>query len=275
MRGFSILAAALCSACAVSPPNEEAIERTASADEQTIEIATTSQAAIVGQWFVDSVGEVQYPAPATGLRANVTFDANGFLSHWASCGGAYPAFYTLNEGNIAISRREAVVYGKCDSAAGERRERALTAALDTVQSWVVNADRLVLTSSDGTVTRLSRPVEPIPALGGDWIVLTIGGAPLGSDRPAGVSFTRGFLGAGADCNSLSTEYEADASGYLRVTGDMLTTLVGCSPDDNAEDSRLFGALGSVNGWSVDGEGRLRLSGPQPMILRRLRAGERD
>ena len=223
---------------------------------------------IIGRWFVDSVGSSRFPAPASGLRAFVDFDQSGFLSHWASCGGAYPAFYEVDGDALEITRREAVIYGKCDSAAGEQRERMLTAALDSVESWGVSGDRLTLTSADGVVTRLSRPTEPLPELGGDWVVLTVDGRPFPSARPARVTLTRGFLNAAADCNSLSTEYAAAADGSFRVTGGLLSTQIGCSAEDHAEDNLLFGSIGSVTGWSVGADGRLTLDGPNPLVLRR-------
>ena len=270
--------ALILSACAVAPA---AVEMEGAQDTSIAsEAEPTSDApdaipanAILGQWFVDSVGDMPFPAPATGIRAFVSFDDTGFLSHAAACGGGYPAFYTLDGNRIAIERREAVVYAKCEGAGGEARERALTAALDAVERWEVVGDSLLLTSQNGTVTRLSRPTEPIPELGGDWVVLTIGGTPLGSDRPAVVGFSRGFLGAGADCNGLSTEYEADARGTIRITGPLITTEMGCRPGDQAEDARLFGALERITGWSVGNDGLLRLAGPEPLVLRRPEEGE--
>ena len=266
------------SACAVAPAAVEPERAQATSIASDVEPNPDAPDpvpadAILGQWFVDSVGDMQFPAPATGIRAFVSFDDTGFLSHAAACGGGYPAFYTLDGNRVAIERREAVVYAKCGGAAGEARERALTAALDAVERWEVVGDSLLLTSQDGTVTRLSRPTEPIPELGGDWVVLTIGGTPLGSDRPAVVGFSRPFLGAGADCNGLSTEYEADESGGIRITGPLIATEMGCRADDQAEDGRLFGALGRITGWSVGNDGLLRLAGPQPLILRRPQEGE--
>ena len=239
------------------------IEAASSADRPATEASQ-----IFGRWFVDSVGSLAFPAPAIGIRAFITFDESGFLSHAAACGGGYPAFYTLEGDRLSIARREAVVYGKCEGAGGEQRERALTSALDTAVTWQVDGTRLTIVSADGTVTRLSRPTEPIPELGGEWIVRSIAGAPLGSDRPATVSFSRGFLSAVADCNHLSTTYDADGRGSLRVTGDMATTLIGCSPQDEAEDALLFGALSGVTGWRVERDGTLSLSGSEAMELRR-------
>ena len=223
---------------------------------------------LVGIWRVVSVSGKAYPDPATGLFPNIRFEDSGFLSHWAGCGGAFPAFYTLDGDRIAITRREAVRIGKCGGPGDAERERTLADALDRVSSWEGGDSGYVLLTDDGSRIVLARPSEPIPALGGRWLLETIDGQPLGSDRTAEVTLSRGFLGAGADCNSLSTDYSADETGRFRVTGSMTTTEMGCAPADNAEDARLFGALHAATEWSIDDAGRLVLSGPKTLILRR-------
>ena len=259
----------LCS-CAPMAQDEPVPSKHVSTGEVPPAAATPAREdrSIVGTWRVVSVAGKPFPDPETGLFPNVQFDEHGFLSHWAGCGGAFPAFYELDGARIRITRREEVRIGKCAAPGDAERERALATALDAVSTWSLDDDLLTLTTGSGTKVVLGPPKEPIPALGGKWILMTIDGKPLGSDRSPVVTFSRGFLGAAADCNRLSAEYTADAQGGFHAPGPFATTEIGCAPADHAEDERLFGALNSVRSWEIERSGRLVLSGARRLVLRR-------
>ena len=268
MRVSGVALVCLISVSGCAPANEPMVETPIKAPAAATSTAPATSPTILGRWFVDSVDDLEFPKPETGLRAFVDFDESGFLSHAASCGGGYPAFFTLEGQSIAVTRREAVIYAKCDSPAGERRERALTVALDAAASWQLAGDRLTITASGGSVIRLSRPTEPIPELGGEWVVVSIGGKPFDDGPTARVTISRGFMGGTAGCNHLSTEYEATRGGAFRLTGSLITTQVRCEPAAMQRDGTLSAALGSATGWSVRPGGGLTLTGPQDIVLRR-------
>ena len=271
VSGFAIVCLLATAGCA--PANGPVPEAPLEISAEATPAATEATPSLMGRWFVDSVDDLEFPKPETGLRAFVDFDEGGFLSHAASCGGGYPAFYTLDGEAIAVTRREAVIYAKCDSPAGERRERALTAALDGAASWKLDNGRLTIVASDGSVIRLSRPTEPIPELGGEWVVISIGGKPFDDGPTARVTLSRGFLSGTGGCNHLSTQYDASRTGGFTMTGMLTTTQMRCDPVLMRRDTTLFGALGSTTGWSARPGGRLTLTGPQDIVLRRPKGRE--
>ena len=268
MRVSGVALICLMSVSGCAPANEPVVETPIKAPSEATSTVPSASPTILGRWFVDSVDDLEFPKPETGLRAFVDFDESGFLSHVASCGGGYPAFFTLDGQAIEVTRREAVIYAKCDSPAGERRERALTAALDAAASWQLDGERLAITASDGSVIRLARPTEPIPELGGEWVVVSIGGKPFDDGPTARVTLTRGFMGGTGGCNHLSTQYDATRTGDFRMTGMLTTTQMACDTVLMQRDGALFGALGSATGWLARPDGGLTLTGPQDIVLRR-------
>ena len=68
-------------------------------------------------------------------------------------------------------------------AASAASERRLAAFLDQLAGWQRPDDRtLILTAKDGTRATLTRPVEPHPEIAGRWIIESIGGKPLVTER---------------------------------------------------------------------------------------------
>ena len=268
MRITGVALVCLMSFAGCAPASDPIAQTPVKAPVVATSAAPATSPTILGRWFVDSIDDLDFPKPETGLRAFVDFDESGLLSHAASCGGGYPAFFTLEGQSIAVTRREAVIYAKCDSPAGERRERALTAALDAAASWQLAGDRLTITASDGSVIRLARPIEPIPELGGEWVVVSIGGKPFDDGPTARVTLSRGFMGETGGCNHLSTQYEATRTGGFRMTGMLTTTQMACGTVLMQRDAALFAALGSATGWSARSGGGLTLTGSQNIVLRR-------
>ena len=109
-------------------------------------------------------------------------------------GGGYPAFYRLEGDRIAITRLEAIRTGKCAGtpelangtpalrAAAAASERRLAAFIDRLSGWSRDGDVLILTARDGTRAVLTTPAEPHPELAGRWLIESIGGAPLVTER---------------------------------------------------------------------------------------------
>ena len=230
-----------------------------------------------GQWSIERVGDQDY----RGFKGWINFSAGGFLNHGAGCSGGYPAFYRLDGQSIAITRREAIQVGKCAGAepaaraASAASERRLAAFLDQLASWQrPGARTLILTAKDGTSALLTRPVEPNPDLASRWLVESIGGAPLVTERrPATLTIRMGSIGAFADCNSMGTQFTVPAPGRLVVVGPIVATAMGCASEDMAEDDLMAKAIRSAIAYRLAGD-RLILTGGPGLVARRPPASDR-
>lgn len=224
-----------------------------------------------GQWSIERIGQQDFQR----FKGWVNFSAGGFLNHGAGCSGGYPAFYRLDGNRLTIIRREAIRIGKCASAttadrfAAAASERRLTEFLDQVESWERPDDRkLVLTAKDGTRALLIRPVERHPDLAGRWIIETIGGQPLVTERrPPTLSISMGNIGAFADCNSMGAPFTISAPGRIAVTGPIMGTAIGCAPEDAAEDALMTKAMTAASAYRLEDD-RLIFNGGPGMVLRR-------
>lgn len=224
-----------------------------------------------GQWSIERIGQQDFQR----FKGWVNFSAGGFLNHGAGCSGGYPAFYRLDGNRLTIIRREAIRIGKCASAttadrfAAAASERRLTEFLDQVESWERPDDRkLVLTAKDGMRALLIRPVERHPDLAGRWIIETIGGQPLVTERrPPTLSISMGNIGAFADCNSMGAPFTISAPGRIAVTGPIMGTAIGCAPEDAAEDALMTKAMTAASAYRLEDD-RLIFNGGPGMVLRR-------
>ena len=223
-----------------------------------------------GQWSVERIGGEDFAR----FKAWINFSAGGFLNHGAGCSGGYPAFYRLDGPRLTIVRREPVRIGKCaGAAAGERAaaasERRLSAFLDQTAEWAIPDPRtLVLTARDGTRAVLTRPVEPHPDIAGRWIIETIGGKPLVTEkRPPTLTIAMGSIGAVADCNSMGAPFTVPAPGRIAVTSPIVGTAIGCAPEDAAKDDLMTTAMTKATAYRFEGD-RLVFSGGPGMVVRR-------
>lgn len=219
---------------------------------------------LAGTWILRSVGDTAFP----GESGIVNFSGGGFLTHEAGCGGGHPVHYQAQrDGTIEIRRRETVRIGKCEGPNAARNERLLADFIDDIATWQRDGDRLVLRDAAGRKAVLQRPVDPVPALAGRWRVVSIGGQPWSGPVPAIASFSPGWMGGGAGCNSGGAAWSSPAPGKL-VIGSFAVTQMGCDPELMQSDARLFGALAGVTGYRDAEGGRMVLTGRQEMVLER-------
>ena len=230
-----------------------------------------------GQWSIERIGDEDFQR----FKGWVNFSAGGFLNHGAGCSGGFPAFYRLDGTQITVIRREAARIGKCasatatDRAAAATSERRLTDFLDQAASWDRPDDRtLVLTARDGTRALLTRPVERHPELAGRWIIETIGGQPLVTERrPPTLSISMDNIGVHADCNGMGAPFTIPAPGRIKVTGPIVGTAIGCAPEDAAEDDLMAKAMMAASAYRLEGD-RLIFTGDPGMVVRRPPAPDR-
>lgn len=230
-----------------------------------------------GQWRVERIGDEDL----TRWKAWANFSAGGFINHGAGCSGGYPAFYRVEGDRLTVTRREAVQTGKCASASAAERtaavasERRLAAFLDQAQGWSRPDDQtLVISGRDGARAVLKRPIEPHPELAGRWLVESIGGQRLVTERrPATVSIGMNSIGAYGDCNSMGSEFSVPAPGRIAVGGPIVSTAIGCAPEDQAEDDLMARAIREPTAYQLQGD-RLIFTGGPGMVLRRPPAPDR-
>jgi heat shock protein HslJ len=229
-----------------------------------------------GQWRVERIGESDFAR----WNAWVNFSEGGFLNHGAGCSGGYPAFYRLEGERITITRREPIRTGKCAGTAemangpaavrqaAADSERRLASFLDQLSGWTRQGDTLVLTAGDGTRASLTRPAEPHPEIAGRWLIESIDGEALVTERrPATLSIAMGGIGAHADCNSFGGQFTIAAPGRIAVGGPLISTAIGCAAEDAAEDALMARAITRATAYRLDGE-RLIFTGGPGMVVRR-------
>jgi heat shock protein HslJ len=236
-----------------------------------------------GQWRIERIGEENLGR----FQSWVNFSAGGFLNHGAGCAGGYPAFYRLEGQSITVTRIEPIRIGKCAGtqemanaspsirASAAESERTLAAFLDRLTGWSKPEERtLELIAGDGRRARLTRPAEPHPELAGRWIIESVGGEPLVTERrPPTLSISMNGIGVHADCNSMGSEFTIPAPGRISVAGPIMGTAIGCASEDQAEDDLMARAMRSVTGYRVEGE-RLLFTGGPGMVVRRPRPPDR-
>ncbi|HEX4894420.1 MAG TPA: META domain-containing protein [Hyphomicrobiaceae bacterium] len=280
MRHFLLLAvvlgAASCGPAEKDAPTPIASQaRTLSATDDGTFLARIDP--LGGQWSIERIGDEDFQR----FKGWVNFSAGGFLNHGAGCSGGFPAFYRLDGKQITVIRREAARIGKCasatatDRAAAAASERRLTDFLDQAASWDRPDDRtLVLTAKDGTRALLTRPVERHPELAGRWIIETIGGEPLVTERrPPTLSISMDNIGVHADCNGMGAPFTIPAPGRIKVIGPIVGTAIGCAPEDAAEDDLMAKAMTAASAYRLEGD-RMIFTGGPGMVVRRPPAPDR-
>lgn len=274
LRLFGVLAVSACSAPPAlpvgdpAPPSPTAPMVRVTADDGTY---LEQIDPLGGQWRVERIGNEDL----TRWKAWVNFSGGGFINHGAGCSGGFPAFYRIDGRRLTVTRREEVRTGKCASASAADRmaavasERRLAAFLDQAAGWSKTDDRtLVITGRDGVRAVLTRPGETHPELAGRWLVESIGGQPLVTERrPATVSIGMGSIGAYGDCNSMGTEFSVPAPGRIAVSGPIVSTAIGCASEDQAEDDLMAKAIRGAIAYRLEGD-RLIFTGNPGMVVRR-------
>jgi heat shock protein HslJ len=224
-----------------------------------------------GRWRLQRIGDADL-APFEGW---IHFSAGGFLNHGAGCGGGHPAFYRLDGERLTITRREAVRIGKCGGGSAAQRaaagdsERRLASFLDMAATWSRPDQRaLIIGTRDGRRAVLTRPVEPYPELAGRWLIESIGGTRLVTERrPATLTIAMKHISAHADCNSMSGPFEISAPGRIAMPGSLMSTQMGCAPEDGAEDALMAKAISAATSYRVERDALIFAGGPG-MVLRR-------
>jgi len=106
--------------------------------------------------------------------------------------------------------------------------------------------------------------------GGEWIVETIGGAPVLDEAPdATLAFTAdGRLAGRASCNRYTTGYAVNGP-RLSVDPRIAVTQMACPPPILDQERRFLDALAAAKRWTVEGR-TLTIAGGAAISARRVR-----
>jgi heat shock protein HslJ len=165
---------------------------------------------------------------------------------------AFNGGYT-QQGEMLNFRRIIATRRGCGGQLGAQ-ERALFALLGPSVRLRRGLDGALFLQSGRQTAALRRAAEcincnrpplpaalPLPKLDGrEWFILSINGRPLSRPDAAKISFSATSLSATVGCNSMNGPYRVGKQAYL-VTGQFISTLIGCPPGLD-EEERALGAL---------------------------------
>ena len=81
------------------------------------------------------------------------------------------------------------------------------------------------------------------------------------------------IGAHADCNSGGGPFAIPAPGRIEVARELISTQIGCAPEDATEDDSMMQAIMSAKAYRLEGD-RLILTGGPGLVARRPPAPNR-
>ncbi|HEX8240304.1 MAG TPA: META domain-containing protein [Allosphingosinicella sp.] len=228
------------------------------------EHGTRSGDPLAGSWRPVRLGTVAVPAAA---EARLVFSGGGEYSTQAGCGN-FGGFYRLYGHRIQVRQRDPVQTGKCPSRSAARLETALAGFMAQAAAYeLLPGGGLRIVAGDGSVGLFRRPAHVIPALAGPWLVERIGGDTVPWSRNARLNFEENRVTASARCNSYGARIRPVGSGFLVAEG--AATQMGCDPDRQAFDARLFTAVEKARRWVKLPNARIRLEGAgEPLLLTR-------
>lgn len=220
---------------------------------------------IGGSWTLVRIGTVSVPR---GTYAGVNFRAGNEYSAQVRCAGLQGT-YRLNGQRIYTRQSDPMDTSRCKDATSVRVGTALSAFMPQAYSYAFLSDgSLQIVDRERRAALLRRPAPAVPALIGRWEVERIGRDIIPPERIVRVDFGPGGVRSRADCNYFNGEITATPSGF--AVGWTTGTEMGCGPERESFDERLFSTLRKARRYIAMPDGRLRLEGlGEPLVLRRV------
>ena len=128
---------------------------------------------------------------------------------------------------------------------------------------------LVLAACDSTSSTEGTTPEPASAAADlaetSWTLVSLGGAPVAEGSGARLAFdSAGNVSGSTGCNSVSGTYALD--GPSLTFGPLATTRMACEEALMAQETAVLEALAAVEGWEIDADGNLHLTGGTELVL---------
>lgn len=221
-------------------------------------------------WTVISI-DGQPTAP--DARPTMTFDAGGTVSGSGGC-NQYTGKYRTEGDRIAFGQVSSTLMG-CDGQRGQQ-EGLFLKALDGAATWrQTEAGQLEI---GGALPIVAGPGVAEGPPGDDppgedpgvvladtnWILADLGGMTDFAGLVPTLSFAADGTVAGfTGCNQFHGPYAA-IGGDLKI-GTLVTTKMAC-PRASEVEGKYLEWLPRVSNWSLGGDGRLTLRGPEPLTF---------
>jgi heat shock protein HslJ len=128
---------------------------------------------------------------------------------------------------------------------------------------------LVLAACDSSGSTEGTTPEPASAAadlaGTSWTLVRVGANPVVEGSGARLAFDNaGNVSGSTGCNSVSGTYALD--GPSLTFGPLATTRMACEEALMAQETAVLEALARVDGWEIDADSRLHLTGGTELVL---------
>jgi heat shock protein HslJ len=127
---------------------------------------------------------------------------------------------------------------------------------------------LVVAACDSTGSGSNATPEPTSAAdlaGTSWTLVSIGDATVVEGSAPHLAFgVDGNASGSTGCNSFNGPYTFD--GAALTFGPLATTRMACEENLMGQETAVLEALAGVNGWEIDAEGLLHLTGGTELVL---------
>jgi heat shock protein HslJ len=215
-------------------------------------------------WIVTTIGGSDTIADA---RPTIVFGTDGEIQGSGSC-NSYSGPYRLDGNTIEVGELMSTMMLCANESIGAQ-ETAFMAALGGAQTWHIDqSGELVLGGASEIVARAgaSQPSGSSAVGGGivgSWDLAEMGPtADFAHLQPTLEFSADGRMSGFAGCNTFSGSYTTN--GAAVTFGPLATTEMACQRPGSAVEAEYLAALGSVTGWAVEPDGRLRLDGGVPL-----------
>lgn len=217
-------------------------------------------------WTVTSIAGT---ATIPDARPTMRFAVQGQVAGSDGC-NQYSGPFRTDGQDISVGRLSSTLIG-CEPLLSAQAQ-AFTEALTGAATWRLTEGGGLELRGHGDI--LAEPLAEAPASSGDavsdltgtgWVLEEIGGLTLADVEPTILFGGDGTVSGFTGCNTFSGTYALD--GATLSFGPLATTKMACADPTMFVESAFLAAMAGLTGWSLDGEGRLALDGPRPLILR--------
>ena len=110
--------------------------------------APTTSASVVGEWTLESYGDLANPTPAApDVETSIIFGEDGQVNGTAGCNG-FGGDYKVGDGTITFGALVSTLMF-CEGAAGEQETAVFGVFVETA-SYSLDGNTLTITSADGS-----------------------------------------------------------------------------------------------------------------------------
>jgi heat shock protein HslJ len=195
----------------------------------------------------------QPPARLAALPRALTIRLeSGRVSGFSGC-NMFSGQYTLEKNRITFGALAGTMMACADTGRNEL-ERAFKAALTDAVTYVIEGNRLTLTTRLGAMLTFER--EPRVALeGAMWTVTGYNNgrqavvSPIANSQLT-ITFQSGTVSGQAGCNTFTAPYTADASNLS--FGPAATTRRACADNLMTQERAFLAAIESTSRWVIEG-----------------------